>query len=684
MMASLPSQQINRRYRILETLGIGSGGTVYRAFDRLTGKQVALKQVGLPPETLTLTATQTLSDPRIGLANEFRVLASLRHPNIISVIDYGFDDYLRPYLTMELVEPARDLRKVVSEMDFRGKVLLLMDILRGLTYLHRHRIVHSDMKPDNIVVDGEGHAKILDFGLAMEHSIFNTMRGTLAYMAPEVMRGDSISAATDLYSVGIMAYEFFCYRRPFMSRDFGRFVTDTLQTAPNMTRLRKRGVPEALIGVIAGLLAKSPTERFSDAQIVMERIAEAANVPLPPEDDLLRESFLQSAPLVGRHEEMTLLEQSLHEAVSGTGSAWLISGEMGVGKTRLVEEFRAYALVNGAFVLKSAATESDESSSAMWQEILLMLMTLIEIQDQEASRLKGLLPALDRLLERNTPEPMDSQSTIALLMTLARIFQRQKRPTVLILEDIHWAKDSLHFLNMLYRVVRYLPVVIVGTCRTEDDPFFYGRLPTMQQMALPRLTHEEITALSGAMLGTEGSNPRFLHMLEQATEGNTSFIIDVIRTLASNYNSLSNVTDITIPDVLISRSMIEVAHRRLRHVPQEYQPMLRVATVLRRTLDLDLLHVMDDSTDILEWVQACVNAAILELHNGQWRFTHDKLRHTILAQLAPEEQSRLHTLAALAIETLYPDNPTYYEDLYHHWRETGDLVKQAYYRGKLG
>jgi predicted ATPase len=204
----------------------------------------------------------------------------------------------------------------------------------------------------------------------------------------------------------------------------------------------------------------------------------------------------------------------------------------------------------------------------------------------------------------------------------------------------------------------------------------------MRRLELPRLTQSEITALSGAMLGKEGRNPRFLHMLEQATEGNMSFIIDVIRTLASEYNTLTNITHVTIPDVLISRSMIEVAHRRLRHVAAEYQPMLRVAAVLRRTVDLELLRVIDDTVDTLEWVQACVNAAILELHKGQWRFTHDKLRDAILSQLPLDEQRQLHLLAARAIETLYPNDPAYYDDLYHHYRELGDVQKQALYRKK--
>ena len=674
-------QLIGRRYRVTDQLGTGAIGTVYRVYDRLTGQYVALKQVGMPGDERAFTASQTLDDPRLTLANEFKVLATLRHPNIISVLDYGFDDLQRPYLTMELVEPARPLLDVAREADFNARIGLLLDILRGLTYLHRHSIVHSDLKPGNILVDSGGHAKILDFGLAMEREVTNNMRGTLAYMAPEVMRGDSVTEATDLYAVGVIAYEFFVGKRPVMSSDFGQFVIETIQKPVDMEPLRRRGVAPALISVIERLLAKNPHDRYQDAASASSALAHSAGIDAPFEDENLRESFLRAAPLVGRSRELRLLENALHEAVSGEGSAWLVSGELGVGKSRLMDELRARALVNGAYVLRGSALEGQPTSAHLWQQLIRMLAVTVEISDAEASLMKLLVPDIDATLERQTPPCPPGANTISLLMGLARVFTRQKRPTVLILEDIHWAMDSLAFLNMLCRVVGHLPLVIVGTCRTDEDPFFYGRLPRMREIRLQRLSQEEIITLAGAMLGRDGRDPRFLKMLQETTEGNLTFIIDVIRSLSRTLNLMGEVADVTLPDVLVAQSMIEVVTRRL--LPLDHHPLLRLAAVLGRTVDLDVMQALDEFADLYEWLQACVNAGILEFHEGQWRFAHDKLRDAILSQLPPEERAKLHGMVAVALETVYPDDPHYDEALFAHWREAGDAKRQAHYRRRL-
>src|SRR5262245_10335440 len=156
-----PSGLLGGRYQVLNRIGSGGMGVVYRALDRLTGGVVTLKQ--LHP-TLAPYGSGG-SDGRLELAREFTLLASLRHPNIISVLDYGFDASGLPFFTMDLEENAVTIIEAARGRPLLVQVDLLVQTLRALAYLHRHGIVHRDLKPANVLVV-HGVVKVLDFGLS--------------------------------------------------------------------------------------------------------------------------------------------------------------------------------------------------------------------------------------------------------------------------------------------------------------------------------------------------------------------------------------------------------------------------------------------------------------------------------------------------------------------------------------
>src|SRR5262245_13911614 len=159
---------IGKRYQLLNRLGQGGMGVVYRATDNLTGKIVALKQVTSPSERLIFASrVDDTTDVRLSLANEFKTLATLRHPFIISVLDYGFDAQRQPYFTMDLLENAQTIVATAQNRDFKSRLELLTQVLQALVYLHRRSILHRDLKPGNVMVV-DGQAKVLDFGLSLK------------------------------------------------------------------------------------------------------------------------------------------------------------------------------------------------------------------------------------------------------------------------------------------------------------------------------------------------------------------------------------------------------------------------------------------------------------------------------------------------------------------------------------
>jgi serine/threonine protein kinase len=332
-------------YEILSPLGAGGMGEVYRATDRLTGQDVALKKVTISPNQLLYSTRVENADQSLALAQEFKTLASLRHPHIVSVLDYGFDQQGTPYFTMDLLANSQNIVEAGQDQPQATQVEFLLQMLQALAYLHRRGILHRDLKPNNVLVtdngQGNGQVKLLDFGLsaAIERSEadqIKTMAGTIAYMAPEIFQGQPASRRADLYAVGMIAYELFAGRYPYDESSLATLMIEVLNVYPDITSI---GVSPEVAAVLARLLSKTGEARYQSAVEVIRELCAAAGRPLPPETAAIRESYLQAAAFVGRESEMDQLIQALSQAANGPGSLWLVGGECGRFRTRAGANF---------------------------------------------------------------------------------------------------------------------------------------------------------------------------------------------------------------------------------------------------------------------------------------------------------------------------------------------------------
>src|SRR5258708_342376 len=359
-------------------------GAVYRATDRLSNTIVALKQVISPTGDVMPVSEADPVDLRLALAKEFGTLASLRHPNIISVLDYGFDQEHQPYYTMDLLENARTILDYGQNQPRNVQINLLIQLLRALAYLHRRTIIHHDLKPANILL-ADDQLKVLDFGLSLVRNLdadqTDGFSGTLAYLAPEILsQNANPTESSDLYAVGVIAYELFVGDHPFDLSDVMHLVDQVLNEVPDLAP-----IDTYLVSIVSRLLAKSPQDRFKDATEVIQAFSAAVNLPLPTETQATRESFLQPAEFVGRDNELTKLTTVLQNALSGQGRLWLIASESGVGTSRLLEELRTLALVPQALVLRAQPIAERSDLHHLWREAVRWLALNTALSGLEAS-----------------------------------------------------------------------------------------------------------------------------------------------------------------------------------------------------------------------------------------------------------------------------------------------------------
>jgi serine/threonine-protein kinase len=256
------------KYLVEEHLG-GGMSSVYRARDPLLGKAVAIK----------VLKEDRNADPaqRDRFLNEARIAANMEHPNIVTVYDFGEDEGC-PFMVMEFLkgETLHTLIKENHTGNLTNKLQIALQIANALEYVHVHGICHRDIKPENIHINTSGLVKLMDFGIAKTRDLSVTrpgfMVGTPYYMAPEQVRGEEVTASTDIYAFGIVLFELFTRSKAFNGETVEQVFHSILHDSVDFRRLHGAAVPQSLIAVIASCTAKDRALRPQDFSLIRRKL----------------------------------------------------------------------------------------------------------------------------------------------------------------------------------------------------------------------------------------------------------------------------------------------------------------------------------------------------------------------------------------------------------------------------
>lgn len=665
------------RYEALRELGRGGMGVVHAVRDTLDGnRELALKTIRHEAE---ITEAQ-----RLGFKEEFRAMARLRHPNTVEVFDFGQLDATSLYLTMELV-PGRELGALVgpSGMPVEAACKLLIQLAQALGFIHDRGYVHRDIKVENIRVTDDGVLKLMDFGLMIPlgQPAPRRISGTLAYLPPEAVTGRALTAASDLYAVGCLAYLLFTGRLPFTGQAI-EIVRAHALTPPVSPVAWRPELPEPLAQLVLRLLEKDPAERHQSASELVTDLAAFAGVEVARQSTAQRGSYLTTSVLVGREQELAVLRHGLAAARAGRGGACFVGGGAGLGKSRLVEELAIEAKLEEAIVLTGGCRSCQRMPYQGAVEALQPLLAASEPAEREEAAC-----VMRALAEGQDPCPGKDLPAIAWAW-IAGVASR--RPVVWIMEDLHAAdpQSLALFLHVAGRAGE-AAVLAVGTFQDDELPP-ESPLPRAAEEAsggsvrlAPQSPEQQARTLA-AMLRNPEISLDFARALYDATGGNPLCLTETVRALMEEGQLQLEDGVWRFPlhqDVLAPLATgTGRSARRVAGLSPGGRALAEAAAVQGFEQNLcTLLHASGlEEEPFFARLDELLARQFLLKDGERHVFPHARLRETLLAGMAPEAKRALHRRVAEHLERRHAERPqAALFELAHHFAEA-DVAEKAY------
>ncbi|MCA8959402.1 MAG: tetratricopeptide repeat protein, partial [Planctomycetes bacterium] len=759
-----PQDFINHRYQVVRLLGQGAMGEVYLVEDMIkVHRLVALK----------VLASDNLDEADFWSKGEYEALTRLRHPNLARVHDFGrVHDSSDFYIVSEFIH-GEELFGATRGIADEELLDILAQICRALEYIHTQGYVHFDVKPDNILVTrersvgqdegskvewnpeaianggsdkgkGPPRAKLIDFGLAEQITgTFNfAIKGTFNYVAPEIIRGQTPDKRADLYSLGVTIFQILTGYLPFVDSTGKSMDRSKLNWREEIRRpLQDR--PSYLADIIVRLLEDNPDDRFPSARAIIQSLNAGSGRHFEIETAETQVSYLYCSRVVGRRKELNRLKEEAEAIFGPNGEAarkpsgdtsvisrilrdggkrppfYLISGEIGVGKSRLFEEFKHFLKMREIPVHTGNCYETNHDAYHPFRELIEQIALSVGLESEvfEKHRLpaRRLCPKL-----RSSEEAEDStgfrpdKERLYFIDGLANfiIDAAIAQPCVIDLNNLHWADEATvellgHLIDRIAEVEAHgqLPLMVMATMRSDETlpdalRSLLGRLredDRVRELAVRRFTRPQIAELIHNMLQLEEIPRTFLDRLEERTGGNPLFIVETLKGLQEE-GIIGREGDKWRIRGGGDLSRIEIPHgieaillRRFRMLDTQHQRVLEALSVYDKPISGKFLEHFP------EFARISVMSSLRELENrgmvaknldsGRLHFSIEqpKLREIIYENIPSDRRAALHGSLADALVTEFSDRiEEIVEDLSYHYQRSDRVGKALEYTLRAG
>ena len=724
-------QTLSNRYDIRTELGRGGMGVVYRAHDPLLNREVAIKLI--PPTLLSSETEQRFQ-------REAQLVAQMDHPAVVPIFDYGKHEGSL-FFVMPVVQ-GTNLRWFQREGALTlGEVIDIgIQVAEALEYSHSRGVIHRDIKPENIMVvredGGRVRVRIMDFGLARgatESRITKTgtIAGTLSYMSPEQVAASGVDHRSDIYSLGTVLYECLTGEPPF-SGELQSILYRIVHEIPQPPRSLGADINDDLEAAILSCIAKDPGKR-------PQRVGEVADSLRRCQTRLHQSDLCKSvvltkilmlprvalSPFIGREKEQAELQKCLNAAISGECQFVVVSGEPGVGKTRLLDEIENLAKARKLLVLHGRSIEQD--GAFPYQGFCEAIQEYFRLKDSASSPenmlelsdvapdLVSLFPMLTEISEIRAAATGDSklaqtggslggsqgpENRTQVFELLARTLTRLAagKPLILFLEDLHAAEISIEALQYIVRRLGPTPTLIVGTYRSSEvgsrnhpllrmlDSFRGDR--RFSAIPLGPFSPAEHRLFLETLIGGPKLADSLVERLYEGTEGNPFFTKELVRSLLDSGGiskdqtgawSLGAATDLSTGD--LPATIQQAVEKRIERLPEELREILSIASVIGKAFDFRDLEALAGGKDIEDPIDRLVEEGLLEeereSRGDRFTFSSGVVRDVLYGAISRRKRRSLHRKYAEDIEKRHGGRlERVYPQLVHHFSQ-GDVADKT-------
>ncbi len=697
------------KYRVLRELGRGGMGIVLMAHDEIDDRMVALK----------LIPVSKVDRPRLlRFMREFRAVKKLDHPNVIRVYDADFHED-RPYFTMEFVD-GDDLRKTVNKkwagggtaefaQDLEAVLAIFRQTAAALGHIHSRGMIHRDLKPDNIMVEKSGRAKLMDFGLVkelgedLEQTQVGIVVGTAAYMAPEQILGlRDLDGRVDFYALGVALYEVLAGQRPYGGPSVMAVIQKHLKGEPPPLRRFAPWIEADLEKLVVDLMARERQNRPATGEEIMVRIdhilSRGEGLVLLFDSDVIE---VLVPAFVGHDGFDSWLEELLDQAVFGCSGACgvLVEGGSGMGKSRYLEEVGKWARMEILPVVHVVCREEARAPFSAFAPFLASLGSqvggLSREKKQELAPVAALVPALREVL--GAEEGVSAEKALPAAVNLvAEALGAQ--PMVLLIDDVHWIDElSLDFLEKLFAWEGNLPLIVALGYRPDEVSTSHRLRSLPGQVAASRLRvqklepfeHDFMAALVASALGVgpgDLSSELVVHVAAKA-RGCPMLALQALRRLVGVRGIIRVAGKIVLRGVVRPEIQPEDETKEIL-LTQETQAVPREDLVAREIQELVAIFGRGVPVELLleltRWAEAELLDALnnllqrrtlrrLQEQGEKFEFVQQAFRAGIYESIPQDRRRELHGRIARFLEG-QANAEDCLEAIAHHFRQAHEIV----------
>ena len=605
---------INQRYQPVQLLGQGGFGSVYKVADQFEyGKVLALKKI----------KTDVISKKAIKVfKHEFKFLMSLVHPNLVKVHDFDIDkDTDELFFTMEYIQ-GKSLYKSLKESFSWEKVENdLIQASRALSYIHSKDIIHYDIKPDNIFIDDYGKLKLMDFGFAGSKNP-TEVRGTMQFIAPELIQKKDVTHRIDFFSLGVTFYFSITGKLPFKGKDKHEIMTNAIRGIYTPLEELRKDIPKKLVKVISKLMQSDPEKRYDSADEIITDLVDDNQKKNSVQflfTGLGIRSYISSGKLIGRKRELGILltnaSKVFEEKVFYDNKPIFLIGRYGMGKSSILREYKYLIQLNENIDYFTANfVRGDETKYQAFEIIIKEIFRVYKLNREQYPGLRFIFDSYDDYSVAADDSGIAKIRNIEEIDAISDFFctLSTKHRFVLELKDFDNANSSsINLLEVLTREIRRSPekgmtFMIVLTVQTEN-------IKSYQKITLKRLrdhihkleinnlnvieTREYITHL----LMEENIPEEIISFIHRFTGGIPYYINELLIYLFNNnYLSRSKMkwslnasfmTDITA-------GLRDITYSNFKRFSNIEQAIVKELVVLGRPIPMSMLEIVSKVTMI--------------------------------------------------------------------------------------